>query len=97
MPLVVPGINSKDTSALSADADNTITNPVIPSEETIKAGVFDKKEGEYKQEGGAGEKRKPEAEYFTAMPGPVIPEDKAALGEKVPREELHARAEELNK
>ncbi|CAZ86659.1 unnamed protein product [Tuber melanosporum] len=87
MPLVVPGINSKDTSALDA---NTV-NPVIPSEETIKAGVFDTKR---KDEEG---ERKPEAEHFQATPGPVIPQDTSALGEKAGREELHARAQELNK
>jgi len=82
MPLVVPGINSKDTSALDA---NTV-NPVIPSEETVKAGVFDKEK-----------KDKPEAEHFQATPGPVIPQDTSVLGEKAGREELHARAQELNK
>jgi len=87
MPLVVPGINSKDTSALNA---NTV-NPVIPSEETIKTGVFDK-EGRDKDDDD-----KPEAEQFQATPGPVVPEDTSALGEKVSREELHARAQELNK
>jgi len=87
MPLVVPGVNSKDTSALDA---NTV-NPVIPSEETIKAGVFDDK-GKKGEEGD-----KPEAEHFQSMPGPVIPQDASVLGEKANREELHARAQELNK
>ncbi|PWW78474.1 hypothetical protein C7212DRAFT_351235 [Tuber magnatum] len=86
MPLVVPGINSKDTSALDA---NTV-NPVIPSEETIKAGVFD-------QERKDKEGDKPEAEHFQATPGPVIPQDTSALEEKASRGELHARAQELNK
>jgi len=86
MPLVVPGVNSKDTSALDA---NTV-NPVIPSEETIKTGVFDKEKKD--KEGD-----KPEAEHFQSMPGPVIPQDTSVLGEKANREELHARAQELNK
>jgi len=85
MPLVVPGVNSKDTSSLDAN----IANPVIPSEETIKTGVFDT---EKKDEGD-----KPEAQHFQSMPGPVIPQDASALGEKANREELHARAQELNK
>lgn len=84
MPLVVPGINSKDSSS-----DKTTTNPVIPSEEQIKAGVFDKD--------AKGYDAKALPEHFTAAPGPVIPEDTSVLGKKASREELHARAQELNK
>jgi len=88
MPLVVPGVNSKDTSALDAN----IANPVIPSEETIKTGVFDTEKKDKDKEGD-----KPEAEHFQSMPGPVIPQDASVLGEKASREELHARSQELNK
>jgi hypothetical protein len=79
MPLVVPGINSKDSSS-----DNTTSNVVIPTQEQVDAGVFDKN---------------PKAlpEHFTAAPGPVIPDDTSVLGKKASREELLARAKELNK
>lgn len=81
MPLVVPGINSKDTS------DKTATNPVIPNEEQVKSGVYDKKDSTAKAL----------PEHFSAQPGPVIPEDPSVLGKKENREELLARAKELNK
>lgn len=85
MPLVVPGINSKEGDASS----NNTTNPVIPNEEQIKAGVFDKKPKD--------NSAKAMAEHHTAAPGPVIPEDKSVFENKPSREEQHIRAAELNK
>lgn len=85
MPLVVPGLNSKDSSS----SNKMTTNPVIPSEEQIKAGVFDKQRN--------NDPSNALPEHHTAAPGPVIPEDTSVLGKKADREELRARAEELNK
>lgn len=85
MPLIVPGINSKDSSS----SNKMTTSPVIPSEEQIKAGVFDKKKD--------NDPSNALPEHYTAAPGPVIPSDTSVLGEKADRQELHARAKELNK
>ncbi|KAI5851331.1 hypothetical protein DFP73DRAFT_150691 [Morchella snyderi] len=84
MPLIVPGINSKDGDSAS---NNMSTNPVIPNEEQIKAGVFDKKGGSAKAC----------AEHHNATPGPVIPDDTSVFEDKPSREEQHAKAKELNK
>lgn len=85
MPLVVPGINSKDTSS---STDHTTTNPVIPSQEQVKSGAFDKK-----TKGGTA---KALPEHHSANPGPVIPQDTSVFEDKPTREELHAKAKELN-
>lgn len=65
------------------------TNPIIPSEEQVKTGVFDKQ--------GGNDPSNALPEHHTAAPGPVIPDDTSVLGEKANREVLHARAKELNK
>lgn len=85
MPLIVPGINSKDSSS----SNRMTTNPVIPSEEQIKAGVYDRERN--------NDPSNALPEHHTAAPGPVIPSDTSVLGKKADREELHARAKELNK
>jgi len=80
MPLVVPGINSQDSK-------NTTTAPVIPDEQTVKSGVFDKPPQE----------KLAKAQDFTAMPGPVVPEDMKVFENKPSKEEMLEKAKELNK
>ncbi|KAL7271529.1 hypothetical protein RUND412_005699 [Rhizina undulata] len=82
MPLVVPGLMSSNKSTEA----NTAA-PVIPSEEMIASGVFDK----------PGKKMLPKPEHFEANPGPVIPEDPHSLEHPLSREEQHVKAEELNR
>lgn len=85
MPLVVPGINSKDSSS----SNKMTTNPVIPTEQQIKTGIFDRQ--------GDNDASDALPEHHTAAPGPVIPDDTSVFEKKASREELHARAKELNK
>ena len=85
-----------------SDKQNT-TFPVLPTEEQIKAGVFDKKRDgnsgtpdaqEYKIQPITTEAR---PEHFQAAPGPVIPQDTSVFENKPSREEILARTAELNK
>jgi hypothetical protein len=62
------------------------TNPVIPSDETVKSGVFDKPEK-------SAEKK---ANIFNATPGPAIPKDTSVFEKPASHEELKARTAELN-
>lgn len=65
------------------------SNIVLPSKETVQAGVFDKK--------GDQSKAQARVEHYQANPGPVIPGDTSVF-EKVPsKDEMMARTEELNK
>lgn len=85
-------------------SDKPNTNfPVLPTEEQIKAGVFDKKRDESSGTPDAQEYRTQpittEAlpEHFQAAPGPVIPQDTSILENKLSREEILAKTAELNK
>ena len=74
-------------------SDKSSTNfPVLPSKESIEAGVFDKK-------GTDSDSAKTQArpEHFQAAPGPAIPNDTSVFTKKASKEELQARAAELNK
>ena len=65
--------------------------PVLPSKDTIQTGVFDKKPT---SDSGNNSAR---AEHYQATPGPVIPQDMSVFEQKLSKEELLARTEELNK
>ena len=73
------------------------SNIVLPSKEQIDAGVMDRHEKD--KTAADGSKQKPQArfEHFQAAPGPVIPQDASVLGERMSKEEMKARTEELNK
>ncbi|KAF8449946.1 hypothetical protein BGX38DRAFT_1185527 [Terfezia claveryi] len=77
-----------------------ISFPVLPTEEQIKAGVFDRKNSctpdaqEYKIQPITTEAR---PEHFQAAPGPVIPQDTSVFENKPSREEILAKTAELNK
>ncbi|KAF8428252.1 hypothetical protein EV426DRAFT_334662 [Tirmania nivea] len=85
-------------------SDKRNTNfPVLPTEEQIKAGIFDKKRDEssgtpdaqgYKIQPIATEAR---LEHFQAAPGPVVPQDTSVFEDKPSREEILAKTAELNK
>lgn len=84
-------------------SDKQNTNfPVLPTEEQIKAGVFDKKGDEnsgtpdtqgYKTQPITGAR----VEHFQAAPGPVIPQDTSIFENKPSKEEILAKTAELNK
>ena len=70
-------------------SSNEQSLPVIPSKETVEAGVFDKPSTSGTQ--------KARVEHFIAAPGPAIPQDMSVFEKPASHEELRARAAELNK
>lgn len=81
-------------------------NIVLPTNDQIKAGVFDIKDGnsgtppaqEYKIQPVPQAGYNPNAaNAFQAAPGPVIPQDTSVFENPASREELLAKTAELNK
>lgn len=64
--------------------------PVLPSKDTIQAGVFDKSTSD---SGNTAAR----VEHFQAAPGPVVPQDMSVFEQKLSKEEILARTAELNK
>jgi len=64
--------------------------PVLPSKDTIQAGVFDKKS----TDSGDTTAR---VEHFQAAPGPAVPQDLSVFEQKLSKEEIRAKTAELNK
>ncbi|KAF8472601.1 hypothetical protein BDZ91DRAFT_715405 [Kalaharituber pfeilii] len=73
-----------------------INTPVVPSKETIEAGVFDRGSSS----SGSGDRTqhsKARPEHFQAAPGPVLPRNMSVFEGKPSKEEIKAKTEALNK
>ncbi|KAI5809880.1 hypothetical protein DFH27DRAFT_165474 [Peziza echinospora] len=83
--------------------NTTVSNIVLPSKEQIEAGVMhhvhhtDDKDSSKQQQQQKPQQQQARFEHFQAAPGPVIPQDASVLGQRMSKEEMKARTEELNK